>query len=282
MSGLTDAQIRGAYVFNQSLVATLVLNLPTGTKFDSAQVQAVGASASNWLLFPVNSFANGFSATGGVAGTLHAGEWNFGLAVSGRVNAAYNPTTADTALNPYKAGIEGRVRLGADRLIGQSRLTLGLTVSTFGNDVFGAGAGAQQSRYAPGTRFIGEASFTTPGLGGMITGYAWDYFRAAGDTGAASININNRENILTGGVSHRIPVTRTASLESVVEARALSDQGGGSGILVGVGTGLRMQLGDHFSFIPAIRGDVGSASFPTGGSASVTGFSGSALLRYSF
>lgn len=277
LSGLTDAQIRGAYVFNDALVATLTLNLPTGTKFDSTQQLAAGASASNWLLFPVNSYANGFSATGGLAGTAHAGSWNLGVALSGRLNSSFKPVTGSSF--SYKPGFEGRVRIGADRLIGESRLTLGLTFSTFGDDAFGTGAGAQQS-YTPGTRFIGEASYAMPGLGGIVTAYAWDYFRASGDT--SGVTSANRENVFTGGISHRIPVSRTASLESILEARALSQQAGGSGILVGLGTGLRMRLNDRFSFVPSIRGDIGNAKFPTGGSASVTGFSGSALLQLNF
>lgn len=277
LSGLTDAQVRGAYVFSDALVATLMLNLPTGTKFDSAQAQAAGASASNWLLFPVNSYANGFSATAGVAGTRHAGAWNLGVALSGRLNSSFKPVTGDSL--SYKPGFEGRIRVGADRLIGQARLTLGLTFSTYGDDAFGAGAGAQQ-RYSPGKRFIGEASFTTPGLGGMVTAYAWDYFRAAGDT--AGISTGNRENILTAGASHRIALGQKTSLESVAEARILSQQGGGSGVLVGIGTGVRMRMSDRFNFVPNARVDLGSANFPSGGSASVTGISASALFQYSF
>lgn len=276
LSGLTDAQIRGAYVFSDALVATLVLNLPTGTKFSTTDSAAAGASANNWLLFPVNSFANGFSATGGLAGTTHVGDWNLGLALSTRLNSSFKPVSDDSL--SYKPGFEGRVRLGADRLIGQSRLTLGITFSTFGDDAFGTGAGAQQ-KYGPGKRFIGEGSFATPGLGGMVTVYAWDYFRAAGDT--AGVSIANRENILTGGLSHRISISQSTALESVVEARALSRDGGSSGLLIGLGTGLRMHLNDRFNLIPSIRGDFGSTKF-TGGSANITGFSGSALLQYNF
>ncbi|HET7023696.1 MAG TPA: hypothetical protein VFI39_00645 [Gemmatimonadales bacterium] len=277
LSGLTDAQIRGAYVFSDALVATLVLNLPTGTKFDSTEAQAAGASASNWLLFPINSFANGFSATAGVAGTRHLGSWNFGLALSGRLNSSFKPVSGDSL--SYKPGFEGRARIGADRLIGQSRLTLGLTFSTYGDDAFGTGAGAQQ-RYSPGKRFIGEASLTGPGLGGSVTGYVWDYFRAAGDT--AGVSTGNRENILTAGLAHRIPLSTTTTLESVAEARILSQEGGGSGILVGVGTGVRMRLSDRFNLVPNARVDLGNAKFPLGGSASVTGISASALLQYNF
>ena len=277
LSGLTDVQVRGAYVFNQALVATVTLNLPTGTKFKTSDSAAAGASASNWLLFPVNSYANGFSATGGVAATTHAGDWNVGVALSGRVNSSFKPVSGDSL--SYKPGFEGRVRLGVDRLIGQSRLTLGATFSTFGDDAFGAGAGAQQ-RYSPGTRFIGEASYATPGLGGMLTAYAWDYYRGAGSTDSASSA--NEENIFTGGLSHRYTLSPNSTLESLIEARALSQQSGGSGILVGIGTGVRMRLNDRFSFVPSVRGDFGSAKFPTGGSASVTGVSAAALLQLNF
>jgi hypothetical protein len=76
ISGLTDTQVRASYVFGQDqVVATLVANLPTGvqTETNLPDLQAAGAISSSFLLFPVNSYTNGASLTGGLAFAFQAG-----------------------------------------------------------------------------------------------------------------------------------------------------------------------------------------------------------------
>jgi hypothetical protein len=83
-SGFTDTQVRGSYVFgNDRVVTSLMINLPTGEETQSLKEFNVTSNvASNFLLFPVNSYGNGFSATGGVAVAVPAGSWNIGVAGS--------------------------------------------------------------------------------------------------------------------------------------------------------------------------------------------------------
>ena len=104
-----------------------------------------------------------------------------------RLNAEYQPFSdaASTSVR-YQPGLEGRLRVGADRLIGSSRLALGFTFSTFDNDQF-TGLATGTGHYSPGNRLIGEASFTSPAGSGSLTTYAWDYYRTAGDNRAQSL-----------------------------------------------------------------------------------------------
>lgn len=279
-SGLTDTQLRGSYVFgNDRVVASLMVNLPTGKEtLTQSQFSVTSNVASNFLLFPVNSYGNGTSATGGLAVAVPAGSWNLGLAGSVRVNAEYQPFSGSGANSVrYKPGVEGRVRAGVDRLVGSSRLAFGLTFSTFNNDQF-TGLATGSGQYNPGSRLIGEASFTAPAGSGSLSAYTWDYYRTAGNN--SGLNSSNKENIFTFGLSGAWPLTPTIGLEPVAEARFWSPESG-SGQLYGFGTALRFRLSPQVAFAPGGRFDIGSIK-AAGTSYSINGWGFSGLIRYNF
>ena len=279
-SGFTDTQLRGSYVFgNDRVVTSLMVNIPTGQETQSLKEFDVTSNvASNFLLFPVNSYGNGFSATGGVAVAIPAGSWNVGVAGSLRLNSEYQPFSdpGSTSVR-YQPGLEGRIRAGADRLIGSSRLALGLTFSTFDNDQF-TGLAAGSGRYSPGNRLIGEVNLTSPAGSGSITAYAWDFYRTAGDN--STVTTSNKENVLTFGVSGGWPLGRTVQLQPLAEARFWSPDEG-SGQLYGAGAALRFTLSPRLVFAPGGRFDFGSIE-QLGTSYSLTGWGFSGLLRYNF
>ena len=283
LSGLTDAQLRGTYVFGRDAgVISVVVNLPTGATLDSADAVSAGAAASNFLLFPVNSYANGFSVTGGAGITRRIGAWGVGIAGSLRWNAEYSPFQGSGLSDiSYDPGTEGRIRVGADRLIGQGRFRLGVTYSTFGDDLYsGSGAGASSS-YTPGDRFVVEGGYSWPGLGGTLTAYAWNYHRASG--AVSDTTSENGENILAAGLSGRMAMGPNTVFEPALEGRFWSyNAGDGGGKVVGLAAGIRRRLSDHLALVPNVRAEFGSLDLVGGGSANVTGFGGSVLLRYGF
>ncbi|MEO6066586.1 MAG: hypothetical protein ABJB33_05760 [Gemmatimonadota bacterium] len=280
VSGLTDVQLRGSYMLGRdAAVLSLLVNLPTGTKFSSDDALTAGAAASNFLLFPVNSYANGFSVTAGVGVAKRIGEWGIGLAGSARMSAEYQPFSgaADTT---YAPGFEGRIRLGADRNVGQGRVRFGLTYSTYGDDTFGAGSGAD-TKYSPGSRFIAEGAYSWPGLGGTMSAYVWDYYRMTGAADSASVS--NGENIIAAGLMARRPMSPTTTFEPAIEGRFWSYNGGaGGGKVVGLVAGLRHRLNDRVSVVPNIRAEFGTLDLVGGSSASLTGLGASVFLRYGF
>lgn len=278
IDGLTDTQLRASYVFgSDALVASLSVNLPTGKETTTQEEFIAGSAvASNFLLFPVNTYGNGTSVTGGLAGAVRAGDWNLGAAVSGRWNDSYEPFSETGQTLEYSPGIEGRLRLGVDRLVGRSRLMFGFTVSTFGDDEF-AGSGTVPGRYSPGTRFIGEANYTFPAGPGQLQLFAWDYYRREGNSSDGATG--NKENILTVGVSGGFPVGRL-SLDPVIDARFWSPQEG-SGYLVGGQVGLRIPVGTRGAVVPALRYDHGSIKDDSDTAFTVYGIAGSVFLRYS-
>jgi len=283
LAGFTDTQIRGSYVFGRdAVVASVMLNLPTGqTTLDIDQFQVSSSIASNFLLFPVNSYGNGFSVTSGLAGAVPAGAWNFGLAVSGRYNSTFQPfsDTAQAAVR-YQPGLEGRVRVGVDRLLGRSRIAAGFTFSTFTNDEFtGLAAGPGTAPYAPGKRYIGELNLASPIGRSSLTFYVWDFFRqSTSDTLVASAN---EENIFTGGTLLGIPLSPYIVFQSTAEARLYNASGDGSGTLIGFAAAVRFIVGDHWTLTPGGRYDFGNIASPgIGGAQSLNGWEGSFLIRY--
>jgi len=282
ISGMTDVQVRGTYTLGRDAAVLSVVVVPlTRIKLDSADAITAGAAASNFLLFPVNSYNSGLNVTGGAGFARRLGAWGIGLAGSFRWNAEYQPYTGSLSDINYEPGFEGRLRLGADRSVGQARLRLGLTWSTFGDDIYsGAGVGAA-ANYAPGNRFVAEAGYAFPGLGGTVSIYAWDYYRSAGK--AQGDDSENGENILTGGVMARLPMGTKTTFEPGIEGRYWSfNAGDGGGQVVALGAALRHRLNDKLTLVPNVRGEFGALDLVGGESSSLTGIGGSVLLRYGF
>ncbi|HEY7681334.1 MAG TPA: hypothetical protein VH879_01715 [Gemmatimonadales bacterium] len=279
-SDFTDTQLRGSYVFGRDvLVASVMMNLPTGPQTTTLRQFSVASSASsNFLLFPVNTYGSGFSVTPGLALAATAGDWNLGLAGSVRVSATYSPfNDSNNQGAKYQPGVETRLRAGVDRLVGSSRLTVGFTFSTFSNDELRGGSFGNGA-YDPGDRFLVDVGVLAPAGGGTIGAYVWNYYRSSsGSSGAAAVG--GKENVFTGGLNGNFPLSSRVALEPVAEARLWSPEDG-KGSLFGVGTSLRFEVGPRVWLIPGGRVDYGRLRPPQGKSDTITGWSLGLLLRY--
>ena len=256
VDAFTDTQVRGAYVFGRdAVVATVMVNLPTGLDHATPKdFTVIGAVSPGLLGFPVASYASGFSVTSGLAGAVQTGNWSLGLAGSVRMSREFTPYADLAGPITYKPGMEGRIRAGADGLIGSSRLSLGLTFSTFGDDQFGQD-GALRGAYRPGSRWVAEASLVAPVGASTLTIAGWSFRRSAGDTTGASAR--NKENLGGGEVALSVPVTSWLDLEPQLVGRiSFPDQG--RAFLGGGGTGFRIRLSDAVMVTPSFRYDIGS------------------------
>jgi len=282
VDGFTDTQVRGSYVLgNDMVVLSLMLNLPTGKETQTLEEIAVSSAiSSNFLLFPVASYGNGFSGTLGAAVAFPAGAWNLGLSASGRLSGKYQPYSESGLTDQrYQPGFEGRVRLGLDRLVGASRLAFGFTYSTFSDDQFNGGA--TTGSYRPATRYIGEASLTSPVGGARMSVYAWDYYRAGSNDDATPGA--TKENVFNGGIQFAIPASSTITIQPLAEARLLgAAPANGTGLLFGVGVTAPIRAGNQFSIVPGARYDTGHIESDVVGKPSVNGFEGTLRLRYAF
>lgn len=280
VDAFTDSQLRGSYVFGRdAVVATVLLNLPTGLEQASVKDYIViGAVSPSLLGFPVATYASGFSVTSGLAASVPAGDWSVGLAGSVRVNSQFTPYTDAAGPIIYKPGIEGRVRGALDGLIGSSRLSVGFTYSTFGDDHFGKTT-AVRGQYSPGPRWLAEAMLVAPIGGSTLSVSIWNFRRTAGDTTGGSAR--NKETLGAAEVSLAIPLSRTVVFEPAVSGR-VSKPEIGKGRLAGAGAGLRIQLGESVSFAPAARYDTGWIEGDAGARNNASGGYFSGLFRVSF
>jgi len=280
VDAFTDSQVRGSYVFGRdAVVATILLNLPTGLEQASvSDYLVVGAVSPSLLGFPVAAYASGFSVTSGVAAAIPAGDWSIGLAGSLRVNGRFTPYTDATGPVIYQPGIEGRVRGALDGLIGSSRLSLGFSYSTFGDDHFGKTT-AVRGEYSPGPRWLGEAALLAPIGGSMLSVSLWHFRRSAGDTTGGSVR--NRENLGAAELGLSIPMSRSVLFEPAFTGRISRPQAG-KGRIAGVGAGFRILVSDAIIFLPSARYDRGVIEAESGARQDMSGGFFSGFIRVSF
>ena len=254
VAGLTDLQARGVFqVIPDLVVLTVAANLPTGkTALTAEELPAAGAVASDLIPFPVTSFGSGANVTTGLAVAVPFAGWALGAGASVRLSGEYTPLAEIDST--YRPGGEVRLRLGADRLIGQGRLSLGFTYSTFSNDEFGGTAVFQ-----PGGRYITQAAWSFP-IGNVGLGvYVWDLYRSAG-TVALSGSPTEKQNLISVGAMASIQLGRN-QLRPQIEfrrqsagAETLTD----AGKLFTLGVRYGLQLTDVLQVQPGLRFDVGN------------------------
>lgn len=276
-NGLTDTQLRLLYTLNRDrAVASLSVNLPTGThSFTTTRFVVSSSVSSPFLSFPVSSIGTGFGVTGGLAYTIPTGGWNLGLAGSVRYVSSYEPFT-DQPIT-YNPGLEGRLRVGADRLIGErGRLLVGATYSTFSTDQF-SGSGVVSGWFNPGPRFIIDAGYAYSWGRTTLVLSGWDFYRAAGTNNGTQSN-DTKENVFNAELRLGRQLSPRFQIEPLAGFRQWSPGNIRGGRLYSFGANARIGINDQFSATVAGR-------FATGWVVSVarsdlTGTGLSVLVRY--
>jgi hypothetical protein len=279
-TGLTDTQLRLLYTLGRDrAVASLSLNLPTGKhSFPTSQFGVSSAMSSNFLSFPVSSLGSAFGITGGVAYAVPAGGWNLGFAGSVRYQSSYKPFS-DQALT-YDPGLEGRLRLGADRVIGaRSRVLVGLTYSTFSTDQFSGSGAIVSGWYNPGPRIISDLGYAYTWGRTTVTVGAWDYLRLQGSAND-TLNPGSKENVINAELRLARQFSPRVVLEPVVGIRQWNPDGYQGGRLGLFGVNGRFGLSDRLSATLSARLAPGWVYEPSQGRSDVTGTGVSLLIRY--
>ena len=254
VSGPTDLQVRGVYqVIPDRVVLTLAANLPTGkTKMSWDELRAAGAVASELIPFPVTSFGTGANMTTGLAVAVPVAGWAVGVAGAYRLSGAY--TLQATIDSSYKPGSELRFRVGADRVVGQGRVSLGFTYSSFSQDEFGGA-----NIFQPGQRYIWQASWSVP-VGNLgLSLYFWDLYRTSGTKLLGNFP-TEKQNVLTAGLAASVQMGRSV-LRPQIEFRkhtAGIDRLEAAGQLLSFSARLSLPLSEALSLTPAVRFDTGN------------------------
>lgn len=279
VSGLTDTQLRGSYVFgNDAVVLTAGLNLPTGQSTANAKQFLAAQNISNdFLLFPIGTMGAGFGATGGIALARPVGAWNLGLGGSYRHSADFAPFEYNDGQKAhYQPGNELRTRIGVDRTFGSSSAMLGATYSSFGDD---RSAGAT---FNTGNRLVFQGGWsTTLGSAGYSLS-AWNLTRTRGTRAdgrdAPSENITNialgASYSVSGVAFEPMLETRHLARAAVAATSAGTAEPSGSGQMETAGVRARWNV-HGFQVAPG-------ASFSTGKleGDDLTGWHGTLAVRY--
>lgn len=278
ITGLTDTQLRLLYTLQPDrLVASLLLNLPTGQHSVSAsEFEVSGALGSNFLSFPVSNLGTSFGITGGFAFATRAGAWNVGLAGSARYLGPYEPfTDTTTTLTP---GLEGRLRVGVDRLLGaRTRFLVGVTGSTYSVDEY-AGTGIPTT-YKGGPRLITDLGFVHVAGSTTFSLAAWDYYRVAGLSDDTT-DPATRENVFNIELRVGLRAGPRVQVAPMVAFRQYNPDDYLGGRLYSGGVTVYARLSDHVGAQVGGRFDSGWSYVKDQGSANLTGYGATVLLRF--
>ncbi|MGH7618762.1 MAG: hypothetical protein ACREPM_16195 [Gemmatimonadaceae bacterium] len=278
ISGLTDTQIRGNLVLgNDFFVITGGVNLPTGKSTVSVdQRTAAGLIGSDFLAFPITNMGTGLGGTGGLAMALPLGDdWNFGLGMSVRHSAQYDPFDLQGAqVLHYQPGNEYRGRVGLDHPVGTGRFSLGLTYSTFGDDNLGG------SIYNTGNRYLGQLDYNDSFGPGRVSLSGWNLFRTRGTL--ADSSIIDKEDIASGTIAYGVPLGGVI-VEPNVEGRTWYQPGSSTSYLGTFGVRMQFSMGG-LTVMPSGGFSVGVLAAAQAGTvgnqtASLTGFHGMLMIR---
>ena len=274
ISGLTDTQLRATWTGGaDAVVLTAGLNLPTGrSAVRELELDAAGRFGNDFLGFPVSSLGDGLAMTMGVAATRPVGAWNVGGGVSGRRSSAFDAFELEAGAVRFRPASELRLRAGADRLVGEGRMSLGVTLSTFGRDAAGT------TTYGAGDRLVVQGGWERPVGAATVLVDGWALRHAGGETALGAMP---DELVASIGAAARWAVGEGA-VEPHVELRDWRRDGSAAGSLAAVGVRGRLPLGGGVSLLPSIAATVGRlGAQPAAGTvaSSVRGWQVSVALR---
>jgi hypothetical protein len=272
IKGLTDMQVRANIQSGiENMVFTVGLNLPTGQyTIPESQQEAAGQIGNDFLNFPISSMGNGLGATGGVAYARPVGSWNLGGGMSFRKStefAAFSVSGEDFTFTP---GDEIRLRVGADRPVGDGQVSLGLSFSAFGAD------NADNTTYSTGDRITVNGSWSRPLGGADLFLSAWNLFRLEGERLGGVAEAENVFNV-NGALSFDV---RSLLVQPSLEARLWQQGGVRAGNMFNLGVRMRYAVG-AFALYPQFGYSIGTIySTEDGSESDVSGLRGSLTVRY--
>ena len=144
LDGLADVRLRAVgRLVGDNVLVTLGANAPTGrASLRDEQLGALRVLAAPALALSTPALGTGPGGTAGVVLARSVGSWALAAGASYELRGAYQPiatlaagapATDDPGLD-FDPGDALHLSLGTDRLVGESRATLGVTVDLFGAD----------------------------------------------------------------------------------------------------------------------------------------------------
>lgn len=152
LTGPTDVKLRmSGPLAGDRLLLIAGVNLPTGTtRLNADQLNVLQTVSAPGLAMPVPAYGTGTGGTLGLIDVVETAGWTLALGASLEKRTEYTPIAlaistgagGETRLTP---GIATHLTLGADRLIGSSRLNVLVLTDAYGSDKVAFAGGDTES-----------------------------------------------------------------------------------------------------------------------------------------
>jgi hypothetical protein len=288
LEGPTDTRMKLSWQATPWALVGVSATLPTGdASHTNAEALVAAALATDILGFKEATWGTGSRVTTSVATAMRAGSFGVGLAASYSVNGEFQPQSGENL--KYQPGNETRVRIGVDRNIGSSTLTMGATFMTYAEDQARQDGNATwENLFQAGNRMRFDAAYAFRAGAGVWTLYAADLWREHGDITLTAFQGTETpsQNLLIGGMMGTIGIGAyqfRPMVDMKLQSRKAQDGStADSGWMLGAGGDFPVRLFGAYDFFPKARVLFGAIKDPTGVGRSLLGGEFSGTIRWGF
>ncbi len=282
--GLTDTRIRATYtLFDQTLLLTGGISLPTGVQTLKSDQYLVAASISNSALdFRVGTFGQGTDINAGVVYALDAGSFVIGIGAGALLKGKFKPL--DGFDFEYRPGSEITATIGIDKTFefDESAMTVTADVAftRYGADQYN---GEQVFRSGNKITVDFRTFFQISPFDILIFGQnrtKGKNERGIGTLSAEETNSNGNQTDV--GVVALLPVGETTSLKALLDAKlyAKNENGNNGARVFAGGAGIEFQVFRGLGIDVSAKYLSGTLQFAAG-EAKITGWEASLAFVYS-
>jgi hypothetical protein len=274
LAGPVDTQLKASWAARPWAIVSLALSVPTGKETHSNNEAVVAAVlASDLLGFRESTWGTGMAVTTGIATARRVGQWGLGVGASYRLASGFDPSSEQDLT--YEPGSEMRIRVGADRNVGETgKVSAGITVQSFAKDQVAEGDADSRNLFRAGDRLMVDGSYAFRVGSQTWTAFASDLWREKGDlflslidgTGTVvgdSTVATGSQNLVVAGVVGAIPIGSSYRLRPSADLhlQTRSEPNGsseGSGWIFSVGADFPLRILGTYDIFPRARVSTGS------------------------
>ncbi len=292
LQGLTDTRLKLSWSATPWALVSFGVSLPTGNSMHDGQEAIVASILSTDLLgFREATWGTGPALTSAVATARRVGAWGIGIAGAYSVRGEFEPSDAADLI--YRPGNEARLRIGLDRNIANSTLTMGGTFMDYSSDQADG-----QNLFQAGRRMSFDATYAFRAAAGVWTVYVTDLIRENGDLTLSIVNdvgaevgdtaiATAKQNLFVAGFVGSVSVGRGFIFRPHVDFRLQSrtepdGRDEGSGWMLSAGGDFPMRIFRGYDFFPKARLLYGSIIGGAGDGIRVIGAEFTGTVRWVF
>jgi len=292
LQGPTDVRLKLSWSATPWALVSFGASLPTGNSMhDGEEAIAASVLATDLLGFREATLGTGASVTSAVATAARVGGWGIGVAGAYSMRGEFEPS-ADQDLT-YQPGNETRLRVGLDRNIGNSTITMGGTVMDYSSDLANS-----RNLFQAGRRMSFDATYAFRAGAGVWTIYAADMIRDNGDLTLSIVDdvgsvvadtaiTTAKQNLMVAGFVGSIGVGSgfvfRPHIDFKMQERTEPDgSDDGSGWMLSAGGDFPVRVFGGYDFFPKARLLYGSITNGAGDGINVIGAEFTATVRWAF